>query len=346
MHSVVDLRSDTVTVPTPEMRRAMFEAEVGDDVFGDDPTVNRLQEMSAALLGKEAALFVPSGTMGNQVAIHTHVRPGEEILLEESCHILSYELAAASVISGAQTRPLKGVRGIPAPADVERAVHIEDDHTPGTALLCLENTHNLAGGTVLSPEGMRALCETAHRNGLKVHLDGARLFNAAVALGGEARLLADGADSVMFCLSKGLACPVGSLLCGSREFIVKAHRNRKMFGGGMRQVGIIAAAGIVALETMIARLTEDHARCRRLAEGISRMPGLSVDMASVQTNILYFQVGHPRYTAEQLVQRLAREGILCLNLDARSVRLVTHKDVDSEDIDRALEVLEQVTGEL
>jgi len=324
------------------MRQAMFEAEVGDDVFGDDPTLNRLQEMAARMLGKEAALFMPSGTMGNQVAIRTHTRPGDEIFLEEESHIVRYELAMASVFSGVQTRTLKGSRGLLDPKDVERSIHIEDDHEPGTTLLCLENTHNLAGGVVMSPEHTRELCRVAHEHGLKVHLDGARIFNAAVALKCDVRDLVAEVDSVMLALSKGLACPIGSLLCGTQEFIRRAHRNRKMMGGGMRQVGVIAAAGIVALETMIDRLEEDHLNCRRLAEGILGMPGLSVDMESVETNLLYFTVNHPRYTAPQLVARLQEEGVLCLNLGPRSIRMVTHKDVDAQDIERTLAVLGRI----
>ncbi len=341
MAQIVDLRSDTVTKPTSEMRRAMANAEVGDDVYGEDPTINRLQERSAQMLGKEAALFVPSGTMGNEIAVKVHTRPGDEVLIDEDAHIVKWELGAAALISNVQLHTLPNQRGIVPVEEYARRIHPGDDHTPPTRLICLENTHNAAGGVVLPLEYMREVWNLAQRHGVAVHLDGARIFNAAVALGVPASSLAECADSVMFCLSKGLACPVGSVLCGSEAFIEEARRIRKILGGAMRQAGILAAAGLVALDSMIERLAEDHARARRLAEAIAGMPGFSVDLQTVQTNMVYVQTEQP---ARRVVQQLETLGVLCLDVFPHTIRLVTHKDVGDEDITHAIDAFAKVAG--
>ena len=283
---VVDLRSDTVTKPTPEMRRAMAEAEVGDDVFGEDPTVARLERLAAERLGKEAGLFVTSGTQGNQVSVMAHTQRGDEILLDENSHIFNYEVGAPAILSAVQTRTLRGRHGILDPGEVRDAVRPPNIHHPRNTLICLESTHNRGGGTVYPLETLREIRRIAAERGLGVHLDGARLFNACVATGTPVHEAAAQADSVSFCLSKGLGAPVGSVVTGTRAFIDRARRARKMLGGGMRQAGVIAAAGIVALETMVDRLREDHANARLLAEGLARLPGVTIDLDLVQTNIV------------------------------------------------------------
>lgn len=338
---MIDLRSDTVTRPTPEMRRAMYEAEVGDDVYGEDPTVNRLEEAAAALLGKEAALFVASGTQGNQVAILTHTRRGEEVIAEADSHVFYYERAGIAALSGCQTHTVPGVRGAMDPEAVRAAIRPEDLHFPRTALVCVENTHNRAGGCILPMENVQAVADVAHGAGVKVHMDGARLFNAAVATGRSAAELAAPVDSVMFCLSKGLAAPVGSILVGSREFIAEARRNRKLLGGGMRQSGILAAAGLISLHRMVDRLAEDHENARSLGRGLNEIAGLSVDMDTVQTNMVMCNVNDPRWDAASLVTALREVGILSGSMGPRRVRLVTHKDVATADIP---EVLGRIAG--
>src|SRR5437763_3929327 len=292
-HDVIDLRSDTLTQPTPEMREAMARAEVGDDVWGEDPTVRRLEALAAQRLGKPAGLFVTSGTQGNLVSVVTHTRPGQEVVLDFDSHVFNNEVAGAPVIGQLQMRPTKTERGFLSPEQVREALRGPNIHVPQTGLVCIENTHNRHGGTSSSPEETAALAAVAHEAGVPVHLDGARLFNAAVALRRPAGDFTRHVDSVTFCVSKGLAAPVGSVVCGTRDFILRAKRFRKMFGGGMRQAGIIAAAGIVALETMVDRLADDHINARTLAEGIARLPKLSVDLASVQTNIVRFHVERP-----------------------------------------------------
>jgi threonine aldolase len=288
---VIDLRSDTVTHPTPGMRQAMFEAEVGDDVYGEDPTVNRLESMAASRMGKEAALFVASGTQGNLIAVLTHCNHGDEMIVGDEAHMFWYEVGGAAALGGVTTRILPNDSGGRLnPDDVERAIRDRDIHYPETRLLCLENTHNRCGGMVLTVGYTSQVSDLAHARGLKVHLDGARIFNAAIALGVPAPLLAENADSVSFCLSKGLGAPVGSLLCGGQDFIERARKVRKMLGGGMRQVGIIAAAGIVALETMVDRLAEDHASARRLAEGLLGIKGVRLAQDHVPTNIVMFDL--------------------------------------------------------
>ncbi len=339
----IDLRSDTVTLPTPAMRRAMYEAEVGDDVWGEDPTVKRLQEMAAERMGKEAALFVASGTMGNLVSLLAHCRRGDEVIMGSECHIFHYEVGAAAVFGGLVYRTVPNTRFGELPLEeIEAAIRGPNVHFPPTGLICLENTHNRCGGTVLGPEYMRRVRELADRYRLPVHLDGARIFNAAIALGIEARELARYADSVMFCLSKGLSAPVGSLVCGTAEFVERVHRMRKMVGGGMRQVGVIAAAGIVALQEMVDRLAEDHENARRLAEGLANIPGIAVDLDTVQTNMVMFYPTDPRWTTETLSQALCAAGVLVSYLGRTKIRAVTHYGIERSDIEEALQRIAQV----
>ena len=336
----VDLRSDTVTRPTPAMRRAMAEAEVGDDVYGEDPTVIRLQEMVAELAGHEAGLFVPSGTMGNQVAVAVHAGRGHEVIVPEGAHVYEYEPGSMAVISGALPRFVRAPRGAPDPADVEAAVHGPGHQAP-TGLVVLENTHNLAGGTVVPLEVVAAVQRVARDHGLPVHLDGARAFNAAVALGVGVDEVCAGFDTASLCLSKGLGAPVGTVLVGSREHVAEAHRYRKLLGGGMRQAGILAAAGIVAITEGPARLADDHRRARRLAEVLAALPGVRVDLEAVQTNLVYFEVAD----AASFAARCAELGVLLNAMGRRRCRLVTHFQVTDEDVDVALEVLSRVAAE-
>lgn len=338
---VIDLRSDTVTRPTEAMRRAIRDAELGDDVFEDDPTVKRLEEMAARLLGKEAALFMPSGTMANLVAVITHTRRGDEVIVGDESHILHYEVGGASALGGVLLRAVPNDRrGRLRAEDVANVIRPVDIHFPRTALLCLENTHNRCGGTALSPDDLAPVVALARRHGIPIHLDGARIFNAAVALGVPAAELARDADSVMFCLSKGLSAPVGSLLCGSRAFIARARRVRKMLGGGMRQVGAVAAAGIVALETMIDRLAEDHANARYLAERLAELPWVEIEPAAVETNIVVFTLREG--SADELLPRLAEAGVLATNFGPRRIRLVTHYGIERRHIDEAVARLSRV----
>ena len=341
---IIDLRSDTVTQPTPEMRRAMAEAQVGDDVFGEDPTVNLLEDMAAERLGKEAALFVASGTMANLVSGLTHCQRGDEMLLGSEAHIFHNEVGAIAALGGVHVRTVPNdSRGMIAPDQLEAAIRPPGIHQPRTALVCLENTHNRCGGAVLDSEDTLAVAEVVHRHGAALHIDGARIFNAAVALGVPAEELARGADTVSFCLSKGLSCPVGSLVCGAKEVIDGARKNRKMVGGGMRQAGIIAAAGVVALDTMVDRLAEDHANAKLLAEGLARMPGLSLDPDAVQTNIVILEVVDR--SVQEFISGLKERGVLTSYIGDRKVRMVTHHGIGPEEIDEALNVVESLTKE-
>ncbi len=341
---IVDLRSDTITQPTPAMRRAMAEAEVGDDVFGEDPTVNRLEAMAAERLGKEAALFVASGTMGNLVSLLAQCGRGDEVILGDQAHTFFYEQGGIAALGGIHPRPLPNQPdGMLDLAQIEAAIRPDNVHFPRTRLIALENTHNRCFGSPLTVEYMRAVGELARRHGLKVHVDGARLFNAAIALGVEARDLVADADSVTFCLSKGLAAPVGSVVCGTREFIAEARRARKVVGGGMRQAGVLAAAGIVALTEMVDRLADDHAHARRLAEGLADIPGLSVDPGRVRTNIVYFAITD-RMTAQELAAQLSAEGVRVLPMGPRQLRAVTNYHVSADDIEYTLGVLRRVLG--
>jgi len=346
---MIDLRSDTVTRPTPEMRSAMAAAEVGDDVYDEDPTVRSLEEIAAARLQREAALFVPTGTMGNQIAVHLHTSPGSEVIIEARGHIFNFEMGAMAVWSGALPRPLGTTNGLLTPEQVAAAVNPKVTYRTPTRLLCLENTHNLWSGLPMSAERSRALVSVARQHGLKVHLDGARLFNAAAALGTEAAELARGCDTVMFCLSKGLAAPIGSLLVGDADFVAEARRVRKLFGGAMRQVGVIAAAGIVAMETMIDRLGEDHVRARRLAEGLAEVPAIDIEPHSVQTNILVFrlrpdQVPGPADVpaSQRFTAGLRARGVLCGAFTDTEVRMVTHYEITDADVEAALAATREV----
>lgn len=343
MHDIVDLRSDTLTLPTPAMREAMARAEVGDDVWEEDPTVRSLEELAARRTGKEAALFVSSGTQGNLVSVLTRTRPGQEIILDADSHIFNYEVAGAAMFGGVQTLPLKTERGFLTPEQVREHVRPSNVHIPVTGLVCLENTHNRHGGTCCTPEEIEAVVAAAHGAGVPVHLDGARIFNAAVALKRPVVDFARPVDSITFCLSKGLGAPVGSLVCGSRDFVTRARRVRKMLGGGMRQVGVLAAAGLVALESMVDRLAEDHAHARRLAEGLVRLPGVRLDLGKVQTNIVIFHVDRPGGAGDLVTGSLARK-VKIHQIGPASIRCVTHKDVDGEDAERALEAFREITA--
>ncbi len=339
---VIDLRSDTVTQPTPAMRRAMAEAEVGDDVFGEDPTVNRLQEMAAALMGKEAALLVTSGTQGNLVSILAHCDRGDEAIVGDLSHTYLYEQGGMAALGGVHPRVLPNNPDGTLDLDlIESAIRPDNVHFPRSRLIILENTHNRCYGAPLTPEYVRAVAEIAHRHGLKVHVDGARIFNAAIALGVDVKDLVAPVDSVTFCLSKGLSAPVGSVVCGSREFIEEARRARKVLGGGMRQAGVIAAAGIVALTEMVDRLAEDHENARRLAEGLAQIPAYQVDLDRVYTNIVYFDVVNGD-SAAAIVERAKAAGVLVLPVGPRRIRAVTHYGIEAADIEEALDVLERV----
>jgi threonine aldolase len=336
----VELRSDTMTRPTPAMRKAMAEAEVGDDVFGEDPTVNRLEILAAERLGKEAALFVASGTMANLVSQMAHCGRGDEMLLGSLSHSFYYEQGGSAAVAAIHPRTVPNQPDGKLPLDeLEAAIRSDNIHFPHTRLIALENTHNLCGGAPLEPAYIRAVADIARRYGLRLHIDGARLFNAAVALGVPARRLATEADSVSFCLSKGLAAPVGSLVCGGREFIQSARRARKVLGGGMRQAGVLAAAGIVALNEMVDRLAEDHANARRLAEGLSGVSGLKLDPGRYPTNIVYFDVVQLGLSAGELAARLQTEGVRMLAAGPRTLRAVTHYEVTAPDIEYALSVM-------
>ena len=340
----IDLRSDTVTHPTPAMREAMANAEVGDDVWGDDPTVNRLEGMSADMLGKEAAVFTASGTMSNLISVLSHTQRGNEIILGSESHIFWNEAGGASALAGVQVRTVPNDEGgMMDPAAVEAAIRGQNIHYPPTALVAIENTHNRCNGAVLDPQNTAAIADVAHTHGIQVHLDGARIFNAAVFLETPVQEMARDADSICFCLSKGLSAPVGSILCGTQEFVEKARKWRKMVGGGMRQAGIIAAAGIVALESMIDRLADDHATARKLARGLSQIPGISINPDRVQTNIVIFEV--TQGAALDVLRRMEKRGVRGSYNAGSRIRFVTHYDISKEEVDTALEVVEAVMKE-
>jgi threonine aldolase len=338
----IDLRSDTVTTPTVEMRDAMASAEVGDDVYLEDPTVNRLQSRAAEIFHKDEALYVPSGTMGNQIAIRVHTCPGEEVILEGHAHIYEFEMAAMAAISGVLPRPIAAPDGILEWNAIRGAIRPKIYYRAQTGLIALENTHNVAGGTVYTKDQINEICDNAHEAGLPVHLDGARIFNAATALGEDVANLVRGCDSVMFCLSKGLCAPVGSMLVGSKDFIEKARSVRKMLGGGMRQAGILAAAGLIALEKMPARLAEDHQNARLLADLLKEIPELDLEPARVRTNIMIVGIAHTVFDSDGLGTLLKGNGVLISVLDAARIRLVTHKDVNRAQILEAADVFKKV----
>jgi threonine aldolase len=343
MHDTVDLRSDTLTTPTPAMRAAMAAAEVGDDVYEEDPTVSRLEARAAERFGKEAGLFVASGTMGNQVAVLTHTQPGQEVIADAESHVIRAEVGGIARLSLCQTLPLSTERGLPTPAQVRAAIRVKNIHVPVTGLVTLENTHNRHGGVAFTPEEVGAVSAVAREQGVPVHLDGARIFNACVALRRDPREYGAVVDTVQFCLSKGLAAPVGSLIVGPREFVARARRVRKLLGGGMRQVGILAAAGLIALDGMVDRLAEDHRNARRLAEGLAGLALLRVDLWRVQTNIVIFQVDRPGGAAE-LIEGCAARKVKLGAAGPTGIRCVTHKDVDGEDVERAISAIREVTG--
>jgi threonine aldolase len=340
---IIDLRSDTVTKPTPSMRRAMAEAEVGDDVYGEDPTVNRLEAMSAEMLGKEAAVFVSSGTMGNLISVLAHCGRGEEMILGDQAHIFLYEQGGSAALGGVHPRTVPNQPdGTLDLAQVEAAIRGENEHFPITRLLAVENTHNRCGGRALPVDYMDRAGELAHRYGLALHVDGARLWNAAVALDLSPARLIQAADSVSVCLSKGLAAPVGSVVAGDKEFIRKARRMRKVVGGGMRQAGVIAGAGIVAITEMVERLADDHANAKRLAEGLAQLAGIRVDPAAIETDIVIFELDHPSLTPVQLSAALKERGVLLNPIGGSRLRAVTNYQVSAENIERTLTIFADV----
>lgn len=337
---IVDLRSDTFTLPTQEMMQAIQTAELGDDVFREDPTVNKLEDIAAQKVGKESALFVTSGTQANVVCLLTHTHRGDEVIMEAQSHTYLYEVGAMAALGGLMAYPIPGDNGVLNPEDVKKAIRGSDIHFPVTRLVCIENTHNNAGGTVITPEQIKAIADVVKPD-IKMHLDGARVFNAAIALNTDAKKITKAFDSVMFCLSKGLSAPVGSMVCGSEEFIERARKTRKMLGGGMRQAGILAACGIVALEKMIDRLKDDHKNARKLAEGLSHVNGIRIDLDTVQTNIVIFNVS-ALGGSRKFIEALEKKGVKCLARDEDHVRMVTHRMISEEDIDTALERIGEV----
>jgi len=335
MKEYSDFRSDTVTRPTEAMRKAMAEAVVGDDVLGDDPTVERLENLAAAIMGKEAGLYVPSGTMGNSIAVKAWTHELEEVIVEEKSHIYNMESTHLTFISRVTPRPLPSRRGAMDPELVERNIRKPNVHTPKTTLICVENTHNNWSGAVVPIENLRAIRQVADRHGIPVHMDGARIFNAGLASGVPVKEYAAQADSIMFCLSKGLSAPVGSLLVGKKNFIEYGRRLRKALGGGMRQVGVLAAPGLIALTQMVERLREDHERAARLAKAIAGLPGITLNPEYVQTNIIVFGFSHPKFAIADILAELKKKGVWALAVFG-GIRLVTHKDVDDQDVDRAI----------
>lgn len=342
----IDLRSDTVTHPTPAMRAAMANAEVGDDVYNEDPTINRLQEMAAALTGKQAALLVPSGTMGNLASILAHCQRGDEVMLGDKSHTFLYEAGGISALGGIHSRQLPNQPdGSLLLSDLESGLRGSDAHFPPSRLICLENTHNRCGGTYQTPGYFRQVSEFARAHNLKLHLDGARIFNASIAQNVDVKQFTQHVDTLTFCLSKGLAAPVGSLICGSHEFIQQAHRQRKILGGGMRQAGILAAAGIVALETMIGRLGEDHARARALAQRLGAMRGLVIDMGGPATNMVFLSVQESvALSAKEIAEQLKTRGVLVGIVGPRQFRLVTHYEVDDAGVEKTISAFQEVLG--
>ncbi|MGP4076326.1 low-specificity L-threonine aldolase [Halobacillus sp. K22] len=337
---MIDLRSDTVTKPTRAMREVAFKAEVGDDVYEEDPTVKKLENRAAEITGKEAALFVTSGTQGNQISVLTHCSPGDEVLMEASAHLFLYEGASMSALAGVQPRTLQGKRGAMNPHDVKAAIRPDDIHFPETGLICLENSHNKAGGAILPLENMQEIYQMAQESGIPVHLDGARIFNASVAAGVSIKEYAEQTTTIQFCLSKGLGAPVGSMIAGSEDFIRKARKWRKRLGGGLRQVGMIAAPGLVALNEMVERLAEDHEHAQQLAEGLGNIKGLEIEN-NVDTNIILVNVEGRGKTSHEFLEELKSKGVLAVPFGPHTVRFVTHYDVSRENIDHVIERVNQ-----
>ena len=341
---VIDLRSDTVTKPSIAMRRAMAEAEVGDDVFLEDPTLNMLQERAAAVFGREAGLFVPSGSMGNLTCVMAHTRPGQEVICETNGHVYNYEMGALSALAGLLPRVVNGEDGVLSWDSIAPAIRPKVYYRPQTSLICLENTVNMAGGTVYPTSLANDICDRAHALGIQVHLDGARVFNAATYLGENVADMTRMFDSVQFCLSKGLGAPVGSMILGTREFVERCRSIRKMLGGGMRQAGVIAAAGLVALEEGPKRLKEDHDNAQLLAQKLSRVPGIDLNPAKVQTNIVIFSVRPSGLTSSEFLSQVASRGGLGVPVDGTRVRMVTHLDVSRREVEEAADVVASVLG--
>jgi threonine aldolase len=340
---IVDLRSDTVTLPTPAMREAIYHSDLGDDVYGEDPSTNRLQDMAAEMMGKEASILVPSGTMGNLACALTHCARGQEVILGDKSHTFLNEAGGISALGGIHVHTVANQPdGTILLEDIEAAIRGDNIHYPRTGLICLENTHNRCNGSPLSPDYMDSVAALAKRYGIPVHLDGARILHAAVALGVDVKELTRSCDSMIFCLSKGLSVPIGSMICGSRSFIAEALRTRKVLGGGMRQTGIIAAAGIVALEEMVKRLKQDHANARHLAEGVAQIAGLSIDPEPIRTNIIYFDLMSNRLKADEFIKRVEQKGVRFLRTGNSRFRMVTHYGIEPEDIDAALIAIREV----
>ena len=342
----IDLRSDTVTLPTEEMLEAIRNAKLGDDVYGEDPTVNQLEEMAAKKMGKEAAMLVPSGTMANLVSVMANTKRGDSAILEAESHIYWYEVGGISAIAGVLPIPVKGEMGVMDPSDIEASIRLPSLHFAETTLVCIENTHNRAGGTIVTPSQIEAISKVAREHGLHLYMDGARIFNAAVALKIDVREFTRHVDNLMFSLSKGLSCPIGSIVVGSEEFIERARKIRKILGGGMRQAGIIAAPGIIALEKMIDRLEEDHRNARLLAEGLLKIEGLNVDLRTVQTNMVMCDVDDLGVSANVFVKELKNRGVLVNSISKTRIRFVTHRGIEREDIEKALRIIEEAAREI
>lgn len=340
----LDFRSDTVTLPTEKMFEKMVQAKLGDDVYGDDCTTNELEALAAELLGKEAGLFVPTGTMGNLLAVMTHTTPGQEIILEENCHIYQYEVAGIARIANVQAKPIKGIDGVMNPADIKDAIRKENIHFPATGLICIENTHNMAGGMAVPLNNMEEIYRLAKEKNIPVHLDGARIFNAANYLNVGVKDIAQFTDSVMFCFSKGLSAPIGSMLVGNKEFIHAARKFRKMLGGGMRQVGVIAAAAIMALEEMPTRLKEDYENAKLLSEMLNKIPNISVDVNKVHSNIINVDFSNTQFTTAQLMPLFLERGLLANSRNDYVIRFVTHKDVNRQDVLEAVNIIKEIVN--
>lgn len=340
---IIDFRSDTITKPTEEMRKAMYNAEVGDDIYNEDPTVNKLEEMAAERVGKEAALFVPSGTMGNQLALLTHTSRGQEIVLEDWSHIYRFEVGGLAFLSGLQAKTIKGINGIMDVDDVKNNIAKDNDiHHPQTGLICLENTHNMAGGVVIPINNIREIYNVAKNYDLPVHMDGARIFNASMYLNCDVKEITKYTDSIMFCLSKGLCAPVGSILAGDKDFINRARSYRKMLGGGMRQAGVLAAAGIIAMEEMVQRLGEDHENIKLLAEKLGDIKGVNINFKTVQTNILMIDIKETGYEAQELVNLMKEKGILTTKITNTKIRFVTHRHIERDDVEYSANIIKDL----
>jgi threonine aldolase len=344
MGDFIDLRSDTVTLPTEEMLEAIRHAELGDDVYGEDPTVNKLEEMAAEKMGKEAAVLVSSGTQANLVSVMSNTQRGDSVILEAESHINWYEVGGISAVGGVFPITVKGNLGAPDPRDIEAAIRPKGLHYPDTSLICIENTHNRAGGAIVTPDQIKAIGDVAKSNQLKLYMDGARIFNAAVALKIDVEEFTKHVDNLMFCLSKGLSCPIGSLVVGSQEFINRARKRRKILGGAMRQAGIIAAPGIIALEKMINRLEEDHRNARLLAEGLEKIDGIAVDLGAVQTNIVHVDISDIGTTSDEFISTLKAHGVLTLTRGKTKVRMVTHRGIEREHIEKTLGIVGRIAG--